>query len=264
LTAVALAAALGARACEIYTDVEGVFTADPRLVPTARKIRTLGYDEMLELAGAGAQVMLPRAVEVAKRFGVAICVKCSFNNEEGTWIMKQDRNAAGAEQAVVSGVALDRHLTKITIAGVPDHPGIAAAIFGELASGSVPVDAIVQSAAKSDKTNDISITVSRGHSKTALAAMNRAARKIGGKKVSADDACAKVSVVGVGIKNASAIPATIFQTLAAKKINIQMISTSEIKISCVISERQAQDALRALHDAFGLGKTAHPAVRRTS
>ncbi|MBI2069195.1 MAG: aspartate kinase [Elusimicrobia bacterium] len=254
LTAVALASAFDAEACEIYTDVEGVYTADPRLVPTAKKIHRISYDAMLELASAGAQVMQPRSIEVAKRFGVPIHVKCSFTNEEGTWIMDIKNKRRGMEEAQVSGVALDRNLTKLTVKNVPDRPGAAAQLFAELAKENIPVDMIVQSAAREKGVNDISITVNRGVAPRAHKAMERACRMLGAEHVAIEESCAKVSVVGTGLRNESILAAKVFQTLADHKINIQMIANSDIKIACLINANQAAEALRALHDAFHLGR----------
>lgn len=254
LTAVALAARLKAKAAEIYTDVEGVYSADPRLAPGARRIQRLSYDEMLELASAGAQVMQARSIELAKRYNVPIYVKCSFNDHEGTWIMKPQRHGTAMESPVISGVALNKSLAKITIVKAPDRPGIAAKIFSELAKGGIAVDMIVQSAAQPDGTNDISLTVERATCAPAQAALQRAARQVGAERIAVDESCAKVSVVGTGLRHDSSVAAKVFETLSLHQINIHMISTSDIKIACVISEKQAAQALRALHDAFNLGR----------
>ncbi|MBI4369181.1 MAG: aspartate kinase [Elusimicrobia bacterium] len=257
LTAVALAAALKADHCEIYTDVEGIYTADPRLVPLANKIKTIGYEAMLELASSGAQVMQPRALEVAGRFDVAIHVKCSFSNEEGTWIMNPKKNAMESE--LISGIALDRNLSKMTIVRVPDKPGIAAKIFSVLARNQIPVDMIIQSAARKDGTNDISLTVGRNHSKHAYGALHEAMREVGALQITMDNACAKISVVGTGLRHDAQIAATIFETLAGHHINIHMIANSDIKISCVISEGHGAAAVKSLHDVFGLSRGRRPA-----
>ena len=249
LTAVALAAALKATECEIYTDVKGVYTADPRVVNDAKRLDMLAYDEMLELAGVGSQVMMARSIEVAKKYNVVIHVRASFSDEKGTLIMKE---VAKMENVVVSGVAFDKNEAKLSITDVPDRPGIAAKIFGALAKKNINVDMIIQSAA-SDKRNDISFTVPRNDLKTAGSLLKNISKKIGGGDVVSDESVAKVSIVGIGMRSHPGVASKMFKILADNGINIQMISTSEIKISCVISKRDTDKAVRVLHGGFGLG-----------
>jgi len=250
LTAVALASVLKADQCEVYTDVAGVYTADPRIVPDAEKIDRISYDEMLELASLGAQVMVPRSIEVAKKFDVDIHVRSSFNDEEGTVIT---REVSRMEEVVVSGVTYDKDQAKVAITDVPDRPGIAAKIFGALGAGNVNVDMIIQSSAEGG-INDISFTVNRGDLKKTLDIMEKVKREIGAKELIYDDGVAKVSIVGVGMRSHSGIASEMFSALAEENINIEMISTSEIKISCVIKEKDTEKAVRAIHRKFGLGK----------
>lgn len=248
LTAVALAAALHASSCEIYTDVEGVYTTDPRLVRQARKLDRISYDEMLEMAGAGSQVMQARSIEVAKKFGVKLHVRSSFTNSNGTWIAEE---ATSMEEAVVSAIAFDSKQAKLSILGVPDRPGIAAKIFGALAKESINVDMIIQSAARG-KNNDISFTVARSDLKKALPILEKLKGELSAEGVNCDDTIAKVAVVGVGMRSHPGVAAKMFKTLADKKINIEMISTSEIKIACVVKEKELDRAVKALHHAFQL------------
>jgi len=250
LTAVALASVLKADRCEVYTDVAGVYTADPRIVPDARKIDKISYDEMLELASLGAQVMVPRSIQVAKKFDVDIQVRSSFSEEEGTVVT---REVTKMEEVVVSGVAYDKEQVKVTITGVPDRPGIAAKIFGALAQGNVNVDMIIQSSAK-EGINDISFTVSRGDLRKTLEIMERVKQEMGAKGLIYDEGVAKVSIVGVGMRSHSGVACEMFSALAEENINIEMISTSEIKISCVIKEKETEKAVRALHRKFRLGE----------
>ncbi|OGX38260.1 MAG: aspartate kinase [Omnitrophica WOR_2 bacterium RIFCSPHIGHO2_02_FULL_68_15] len=250
LTAVALAVALKAASCEIYTDVEGVYTTDPRVVPEARKLETISYDEMLELASLGAQVMQARSIEVAKKFNMPLHVRSSFSTRPGTIIGKEVK---AMEDVVVRGVALAKDEAKVTICDVPDRPGLAAKIFTRLAAANVNVDVIVQNVSRTGAT-DVSFTVSAGDLSRALTTARQVARAIRAKGVTCDEQIAKVSVVGVGMRSHSGIAARMFQALAKESINIGMISTSEIKISCVIRKRQAAAAVRALHKAFGLDR----------
>lgn len=250
LTAVALAAALKAGACEIYTDVKGVFTADPRLVSTARKLDKISYDEMLELAGAGSQVMQARSIEVAKKFGVELHVRSAFSSENGTAIIKE---VSGMEDVVVSGIAVDMKQAKLSVLDIPDRPGIAARMFGALAQVHVNVDMIIQSAAR-DRSNDISFTIARSDLKKAVPLLEKVRHELGGKGVLVDEHIAKVAVVGVGMRSHPGIAAKMFKTLAGNKINIEMISTSEIKIACVVKEQDCKRAVRSLHKAFRLGR----------
>jgi len=250
LTAVALASVLKADRCEVYTDVAGVYTADPRIVTDARKIDRISYDEMLELASLGAQVMVPRSIEVAKKFDVDIHVRSSFNDEEGTVIT---REVSRMEEVVVSGVAYDKDQVKVSITDVPDRPGIAAKIFGALGAGNVNVDMIIQSSAEGG-INDISFTVTRGDLKKTLDVMEIVKREIGAKGLVYDDGVGKVSIIGVGMRSHSGVASKMFSALAEENINIEMISTSEIKISCVIKEKETEKAVRAIHRKFRLGE----------
>jgi len=245
-----LAAALKADACEIYTDVKGVYTTDPRAEPEASKLDRISYDEMLELAGAGSQVMQARSIEVAKKFGVEIHVRSTFSEEEGTWIGKEVK---GMEEVVVSGVAFDKNQAKLSALEIPDRPGIAARIFGALADIHVNVDMIIQSAAQ-DGLNDISFTVARTDLKKAVPVVEGVSRELGGTGVLVDENVAKVAIVGVGMRSHAGVAARMFQALADKGVNIEMISTSEIKVSCIVNESDCQKAVQTLHKAFGLGK----------
>ena len=249
LTAVALAAALHAEQCLIYTDVEGIFTADPNIVPSARKLEKVSYEEMLELASLGAKVLQSRSVEFAAKYEVPVIVKSTFKEGEGTLVTKEDRDM---EQVMVSGVTGDRNQAKITFIGVPDHPGIASRIFGPIGSANILVDMIIQNVGQGDLT-DLSFTIPRGDLHKAVDLANRIAKDIGARSVELKDKIAKVSLVGVGMRSHSGVAARMFETLAAKGINIMMISTSEIKISCVIEEQHLEPAIQALHQAFELG-----------
>ncbi len=249
LTAVALAAALHAEQCLIYTDVEGIFTADPNIVPSARKLEKVSYEEMLELASLGAKVLQSRSVEFAAKYEVPVIVKSTFKEGEGTLVTKEDRDM---EQVMVSGVTGDRNQAKITFIGVPDHPGIASRIFGPIGSANILVDMIIQNVGQGDLT-DLSFTIPRGDLHKAVDLSNRIAKDIGARSVELKDKIAKVSLVGVGMRSHSGVAARMFETLAAKGINIMMISTSEIKISCVIEEQHLEPAIQALHQAFELG-----------
>lgn len=250
LTAVALANALKARHCEIYTDVDGIYTADPRLVPDAKKIDVISYDEILELASLGAKVMHSRSVEVGKKYNVPIYVRNSRNENEGTLITKETRNM---EAIVVSGVALTDDEAKVTLFEIPDRPGIAAKIFARLAKGNINIDMIVQNKTRTNKT-DLSFTVFKNELQRAMQIVHEAAKEVEAGHVNCDENIAKVSVVGVGMKAHSGIASRMFQALARKKINIQMISTSEIKISCVVDGKKGKEAIREIHKEFGLGK----------
>ncbi|MDD5216684.1 MAG: aspartate kinase [Candidatus Omnitrophica bacterium] len=250
LTAVALAKALRARHCEIYTDVDGIYTADPRIVSDARKIDVISYDEILELAALGAKVMHSRSVEVGKKFNVPIYVRNSMNNREGTLITKETKKM---EEVVVSGVALAEDEAKITIFQVPDRPGSAAQLFKKFADANINIDMIIQNKTKTN-TTDISFTVFKNELARALAVVQKAAKAVKAKSVVCDENIAKVSVVGVGMRSHSGIASRMFGALAKKKINIDMISTSEIKISCVVDGDKGREALRVLHGEFKLGK----------
>jgi aspartate kinase len=250
LTAIALAAALKADLCEIYTDVEGVFTTDPRVVADARKLSEISYDEMLELAGSGAQVMQGRSVEVAKKYNVTFEVRSTFSEASGTRVHQE---VARMEDVVVSGIAFDRNQAKVSMIEVPDRPGIAAAIFGALAKVSINVDMIIQSTAQGG-TNDISFTVPQGELKKALTALEPVKQSLKAKDVLHEAGVGKVAIVGVGMRSHPGVAARMFKALSDESINIQMISTSEIKISCVVAKDQVDKAVRVLHDAFELGK----------
>ena len=250
LTAVALAAALKADRCIIYTDVDGVYTADPNVVPAARRLNKVSYEEMLELASLGARVLQSRSVEFAAKYGVPVVVKSTFAEGSGTLVTKEDRDM---EQVVVSGVTGDRNQAKVTFVGVPDKPGIAARIFGAIGAANILVDMIIQNVSQGDLT-DLSFTIPRADLPKVGDLAKRIATDIGAKSVEVKDQIAKVSLVGVGMRSHSGVAARMFETLSREGINIMMISTSEIKISCVIEEKSMDPALRALHKAFGLEK----------
>lgn len=250
LTAVALAQALQAKVCEIYTDVGGIYTTDPRIVKNARKIKTITFEEMLEMASLGAQVMQARSIEVAKRFNIPIHVRSSFSKEEGTMIVKKTSNL---EQVSVQGVTSSRSEAKITICAVPDQPGIAAKIFTEVSKVGATVDIIVQNISHTRHT-DISFTVPKTHLTKALNAVKIVAKKIRAGEVQHNNNIARISIVGSGMRSHHGIAAQMFRTLAKSKVNIEMIATSEISISCIISNRQVAKAVMALHKEFGLGK----------
>jgi aspartate kinase len=249
LTAVALAAALKADVCEIYTDVDGVYTADPNIVPDARKLARVAYDEMLELASLGAKVLQTRSVEFAKKYGVTVHVRSTFRPDPGTLVTKEEQ---GMEQAVVTGVTHDRSQAKISILRVPDRPGIAARVFGAIAVKNIVVDMIVQNISQDGHT-DMSFTLPRGDHARAVAELSDVAREIGARGIVHDERVAKVSIVGVGMRSHSGVASTMFAALAREGINIQMISTSEIAVSCVIEDKYAELAVRTLHDAFDVG-----------
>ena len=247
-TAVALAAALEAVSCEIYTDVEGVYTADPRIVSEARKLDEISYDEMLELASVGAKVMHSRAVELGAVYNVPILVASSFREVPGTLI----HGGVSVEQfKKVRGIAHDLDVAKLTIRGVPDQPGIAAAIFDPLADAHISVDTIVQNASE-ERLTDLTFTISRNDLRRALPIVEQTAGRIGARDVVADDKLGKVSIVGTGMQSGPGYASLMFRTLSEQGINIEMISTSEIRITCIISEDRVQDAVRVLHKAFAL------------
>lgn len=249
-SAVALAAALGADACEIYTDVEGVFTSDPNIVPNARKLPRISYDEMLEMASLGAKVLQIRSVKLGRQYAVPIHVRSSFSDEEGTWVVPE---SDVMERLVVSGVTYNRNEAKVTIFGVPDKPGVAARIFGPLSEAGIVVDMIVQNVSHQGHT-DVTFTVPRGELAKALAIVEKLAPELEASGVTADESIAKVSVVGLGMKDHAGVAGKMFETLRNEGINIEMISTSEIKISVVIAQKYTELACRALHDAFELDK----------
>ena len=249
LTAVALAAALKAEVCEIYTDVDGVYTADPSIVPEARKLPRISYDEMLEMASLGATVLQTRSVEYAKNYQVPIHVRSSFNRSEGTLVVAEE---PGMERVVVSGVTYRRNDAKIAVTRLADRPGIAARLFGRIAEAGIVVDMIVQNSSPDGAHTDISFTVPKTDFRRALELARAAAPEIGAADVLGDDKIAKVSIVGVGMRTHSGVAARMFEVLARENVNIQMISTSEIKISCVIEAKYTELAVRVLHEVFGL------------
>tara|TARA_B100000315_G_C14536147_1_gene568560 strand:+ start:192 stop:1433 length:1242 start_codon:yes stop_codon:yes gene_type:complete len=250
LSAVALAVSLEADLCEIYTDVDGIYTTDPRIESSAKKLKYITFDEMLELASRGAQVMHTRAVEVAKKFNIPLHVRGSFSNKEGTIIMEKPPII---EEPVVRGVTLADNEAKVTLPGVPDKPGIAARVFTKLAREGVNVDMIVQNVSH-DRSTDISFTVPKKNLKKTLKISNSISKSIGASKVISDETIAKVSVVGVGMKSHSGVAAKCFSLLAKNKINIDMISTSEISISCVVKKGAGKKAVKVLHKGFNLDK----------
>jgi aspartate kinase, monofunctional class len=250
LTAVALAKVIGASMCEMYTDVEGVYTADPRMVKNARKINKLSYEEMFELASLGAQILQPRSIEFAMKFGVPIHVRSSFSKNSGTIISKEIKTM---EHIVVSGVALNKNEAKVTICDVPDKPGIAAKIFKHLAKENINVDMIIQNVSRTGST-DLSFTVPSGDLNKTIKVSNAISGKVKAGEITVDKNIAKVSIVGIGMRSHSGVAANMFEALADKKINIEMISTSEIKISCVVKKSLGEAAVRAIHDKFKLGR----------
>ncbi|NVB78846.1 MAG: aspartate kinase [Kofleriaceae bacterium] len=258
-TGVAIAAALKADVCEIYTDVDGVYTTDPNIVPTARKIERISYEEMLELASLGAKVLQIRSVELGMKYAVPIHVRSSFSDVEGTWVVPED---AAMEKVTVSGVTASRDESKITVEDLPDQPGIAARMFAPLADANISVDMIVQNQAY-DGTTDLTFTLPKIDRKRAVDLLKEQVPELVGKdgeRVVFDDEISKVSVVGVGMRSHAGIAKTMFTLLADEGINIQLISTSEIKVSCVIARKYAELAVRTLHEGFGLSL---PASERT-
>lgn len=249
-TAVAMAAALGADACEIYTDVDGVFTADPRIVPGARKLHAVSYEEMLELSAAGAKVLMLRSVEYARNHGVLIHVRSSFSDEEGTWVREEDERM---EQAIISGIAHDTSEAKVTILGVPDTPGVAARVFRPLADDGVNIDMIVQNASSEGRT-DIFFTIPKEDVRRAEPILQKIASDVGAVGVTTDPDIAKISLVGAGMKTHPGVAADMFDSLADAGINIEIISTSSIRISCVIRSGDVQQAVKVIHDRFSLSK----------
>ena len=248
LTAVALAATLRADVCEIYTDVDGVYTADPNIVREARKLDRISYDEMLEMASLGAKVLQSRSVEFAKKYSVPVHVRSTFSKNPGTLVTREDPNM---EAVVVTGIAHDRGQAKVTIRGVPDRPGIAAQVFGTVGDHGIVVDMIVQNVSR-DGISDISFTVPRPDRPTVVSTLEAVAKKIGAESVTYEDRIAKVSIIGVGMRSHSGVAARMFRALSQEGVNIHMISTSEIAVSCVIEDKYVELAVRALHDAFQL------------
>ena len=250
-TAVAVAAAIRADVCEIYTDVDGVYTTDPNICPKARKLFRISYDEMLEMASLGAKVLQIRSVEFAKKYDVPIHVRSSFNDNPGTIVCKEEREM---ERVVVSGVTYNKDEAKIEIMRVPDIPGVAAKLFKPIADANIVVDMIIQTTSTEKGCADLAFTVPKTDFSKALQIVKEGVREIGGKEVLSDENIAKVSIIGVGMRSHSNVAAQMFSALAREGINIQMISTSEIKISCVIDSKYTELAVRALHDAFELDK----------
>ena len=266
-TAVALAAALGADVCEIYTDVDGIFTADPRLVPSARRIPRISYEEMLEMAACGAKILMLRCVEYARRYGIPVHVRSSFSNRNGTWVTEAGLAAGGQtedeamEQAIISGVAHDRSEAKITVVGVPDKVGEAARIFRAIAATDINIDMIVQnvSAAATGRT-DISFTLPREDGQAAMTSLGQLQDEVGFESLLYDDRIGKVSLIGAGMRSHPGVSATFFGALADAGVNIEMISTSEIRISVVVDESDVAMAVSAAHQAFDLGSDDEDAV----
>jgi len=245
-SAVAMAAALQANVCEIYTDVEGVFTTDPGICPKARKLDRISYEEMIEMASTGAKVLQIRSVELAKNFAVPVHVRSSFSEAEGTWVIEEDKNM---DSVLVSGVTYDKDEAKITLLKVPDRPGLAAQIFSPIAEAHIVVDMIIQNASE-DGTTDLTFTVSKADYKKAISLVEKTASAIQAEGIKVDPNIAKVSIVGVGMRTHAGVAAKMFRVLAREGINIEMISTSEIKISVVIGEKQMERAVRVLHEEF--------------
>ncbi|HEY2744037.1 MAG TPA: aspartate kinase [Polyangia bacterium] len=247
---VAIAAALKADVCEIYTDVDGVYTSDPNIVPSARKIARISYEEMLELASLGAKVLQIRSVEFGMKYGVKIHVRSSFNHNEGTWVVPEEKQM---EAVLVSGVTADKNEAKVTLIGVPDKPGTAAKIFQPLSEANIVVDMIIQNISDAGRT-DLTFTVPRADIKRTVDLIKRAVPEMAEQGIKTDDNIAKVSVVGVGMRSHAGVALRTFEILARESINILMISTSEIKISVVVEAKYAELAVRVLHDGFELGK----------
>jgi len=262
-TAAALAAALGADVCEIYSDVDGIFTADPRIVSTARQIPRISYEEALEMTANGAKILHLRCVEYARRNDIPIHVRSSFSDRPGTWVVSSEdvRKDPAMEQAIISGVAHDRSEAKVTVVGVPDKVGEAAAIFRALANAQINIDMIVQNvSAAATALTDISFTLPRADGQTAMTALARLKDEIGFERLQYDDGVGKVSIVGAGMRSSPGITARFFQALADAGVNIEMISTSEIRISVVVNENQVDAAVNAAHEAFDLGSDEVEAV----
>ena len=249
-TAVALAAALGADACEIWTDVEGVFTADPRIVPTARKLHAVSYEEMLEMAACGARVLMLRSVEYARNHGVRLHVRSTFSGAPGTWVTEEDERM---EQAIISGIAHDTSEAKVTIHGVPDHPGVAARVFRPLADEAINVDMIVQNVSREGRT-DISFTLPKEDLRRAEPILEQVSENVGGQGVKTDPDIAKVSLVGAGMKTHPGVAADMFDALSEAGINIEIISTSSIRVSCVVRAFEVERAVGIIHDKFRLSE----------
>ncbi|HVK27942.1 MAG TPA: aspartate kinase, partial [Nocardioides sp.] len=263
-TAVALAVALEADVCEIYSDVDGIFTADPRIEPRARKVPRISYEETLEMAAQGAKILHLRCVEYARRYGMPIHVRSSFSEKEGTWVVKAEDvviEGSSMEAAIITGVAHDRSQAKITVVGVPDKPGEAAAIFRAVAEAQINIDMIVQNvSAAATSLTDISFTLPRGEGQTAMTALSRLQDAVGFDSLQYDDSVGKVSIVGAGMSSSPGISARFFEALSEAGVNIEMISTSEIRVSVVVAETQVEAAVNAAHAAFDLGSDEIEAV----
>ena len=260
-TAVALAAALDADVCEIYTDVDGVFSADPRVVPSAQKLKSVTYDEMLELAASGAKVLHLRCVEYARRYDLPIHVRSSFSNNEGTWVVKDHPEGDQMEQAIISGIAHDKSEAKITIVGVPDRTGVAARIFQSIADNDINIDMIVQNvSAAATGLTDISFTLPKSEGANATAILQKLQGEVGFASILYDDQIGKISLVGAGMRSHPGVTATFFAAMAEAGINIEMISTSEIRISIICRETDLQNGVRAAHTAFQLDGDSGEAV----
>ena len=251
LSAVAMAAALQADACEIYTDVDGIYTTDPRICADARKIERITFQEMLELASLGAKVLQTRSVEFAMKYGVTLHVRSSLDDSEGSWVVPEEK---GMEGAVVTGVAYDRNMAKLTVSHVPDRPGMVGGLLAPLGAGGINVDVIIQNSSVSAMT-DVSFTVASNEAARATELAKAAAKKLGCGEVTCDTRVAKVSVVGAGMRSEAGVAVRMFEALGEAGVNIQMIATSEIRISCLIDERYTELAVRVLHDSFGLANS---------
>jgi aspartate kinase len=260
-TAVALAAALGAEVCEIYTDVDGVFSADPRLVPTARKLDHISHEEMLEMAACGAKILHLRCVEYARRYDIPVHVRSSFSHKEGTWIVPDPTEGTAMEQAIIAGIAHDRSEAKVTVVGVPDKVGVAARVFESLADAEINIDMVVQNvSAQATGLTDISFTLPRADGQTAMSALARLQSEVGYDRLLYDDEIGKVSLIGAGMRSHPGITAKFFAALANAGVNIEMISTSEIRISVIVDEADVASAVQATHTAFDLDTAEVEAV----
>ncbi|MBS2018234.1 MAG: aspartate kinase [Deltaproteobacteria bacterium] len=253
-SAVAIAAAIQANVCEIYTDVDGVYTTDPNICPSARKIARISYEEMLELASLGAKVLQIRSVEIAMKYGVPVHVRSSFSEAEGTWVTGEDK---ALEDVVVAGVAYDKNDARVHVVGVADKPGVVAELFGAMADKNISVDMIIQNATRGDsERTDVTFTLGKSDLARAKPFIEEVAKRLGSHEVRYDEDIVKVSIVGLGMRSHAGIAAKMFRILAAEGINIQAISTSEIKVSCLVHQKYTELAVRALHDGFGLAKEA--------
>ncbi len=255
-SAVAIAAAISADACEIYTDVDGVYTTDPNICPSARKIAKISYEEMLELASLGAKVLQIRSVEIAMKYGVPVHVRSSFNDAPGTWVTREDKSL---EDVVVAGIAYDKGDARVHVTGVEDKPGVVAELFGALAEKNISVDMIIQNATKGhNERADVTFTLPKTDLARGRPFIDEVGKRLGALEVRYDEDIVKVSIVGLGMRSHAGIAAKMFRILATEGINIQAISTSEIKVSCVVAAKYTELAVRALHDGFGLEKTVGP------